>query len=343
MTTVSAASDGTASEGTATEGTASEGTASEGTATDRAAAAPTPHPMLDVDPEVRAALAAGRPVVALESTIISHGMPYPENVAMAREVEAIVREHGATPATIAVLAGRPTVGLSADQLELLGADGGIRKVSVRDLPHVVATGTHGATTVASTMRVAALAGIRVFVTGGLGGVHRGAESSMDVSADLTELSRTEVAVVSAGVKSILDIGRTVEVLETLGVPVVGYGTDEFPSFFSRSSGVPVPMRLDRPDDVARLMRATWDLGLGCGISIANPVPVEQEMPRAEIDGVIERALADADARGIRGKDVTPYLLGRLVELSGGRSLETNLALVRHNARVGTAVAVAYHR
>ncbi|MGL5817576.1 MAG: pseudouridine-5'-phosphate glycosidase [Phycicoccus sp.] len=336
--------------GTSTAGTSIAGTSTAtGSPADAAIAtastttASAVNPMLDVAAEVREALAAGRPVVALESTIISHGMPYPENVAMAREVETIVREHGAVPATIAVLAGRPTVGLSEDQLEVLGADGGIRKVSVRDLPHVVATRTHGATTVASTMRIAALAGIRVFVTGGLGGVHRGAESSMDVSADLTELSRTEVAVVSAGVKSILDIGRTVEVLETLGVPVVGYRTDEFPSFFSRSSGVPVPMRLDGPDEVARLMRATWGLGLGCGISIANPVPAEEEMPRSEIDGVIDRALADADARDIRGKDVTPYLLGRLVELSGGASLRTNLALVRHNARVGTAIAVAYHR
>ena len=245
------------------------------------------------------------------------------------------------PATIAVLDGRPTVGLDDDELELLGSNSDIRKVSVRDLPYVVATGTHGATTVASTMRIAGLAGIRVFVTGGLGGVHQGAESSMDVSADLTELSRTEVAVISAGVKSILDIGRTLEVLETLGVPVVGYGTDEFPSFFSRSSGLGTPMRLDTPEEVAALMKATWDLGLGSGVSIANPVPAEDEMPRAEIDAVIERALADCEERGIRGKDITPYLLGRIIELSDGRSLQTNLALVRHNARVGTAIAVAY--
>ena len=300
-----------------------------------------PHPMLKVAPEVADALATGRPVVALESTIISHGMPYPQNVAMAREVEDIVRAGGAVPATIAVLGGHPTVGLSDDELELLGSDGAIRKVSVRDLPFVVSTGAHGATTVASTMRLAGLAGIRVFVTGGLGGVHRSGERSMDVSADLTELSRTEVAVVSAGVKSILDIGRTLEVLETLGVPVVGYGTDEFPSFFSRSSGVATPMRLDTPEEVAALMQATWSLGLGSGVSIANPVPVEDEMPRAEIDAVIEQALADCDEQGISGKDITPFLLGRIVELSGGRSLQTNLALVRHNARVGTAIAVAH--
>ena len=300
-----------------------------------------PHPMLKVAPDVAEALAAGAPVVALESTIISHGMPYPQNVAMAREVEQIVRDGGAVPATIAVLNGRPTIGLDDAELELLGSDGGIRKVSVRDLPHVVATGGHGATTVASTMRLAGLAGIRTFVTGGLGGVHRGAETSMDVSADLTELSRTEVAVISAGVKSILDIERTLEVLETLGVPVVGYGTDEFPSFFSRSSGVAVPMRVDTPDEVAALMAATWGLGLGSGVSIANPVPAQDEMPHEEIDAVIERALADCDAHGIHGKDITPYLLGRIVELSGGRSLETNLALVRNNAVVGTEIAVAY--
>ena len=300
-----------------------------------------PHPMLKVAPEVAEALAAGAPVVALESTIISHGMPYPQNVAMAREVEQIVRDAGAVPATIAILDGRPTVGLSDEELEMFGADQGIRKVSVRDIAHVVATGVHGATTVASTMRIAALAGIRVFVTGGLGGVHQGAESSMDVSADLTELSRTEVAVISAGVKSILDIGRTLEVLETLGVPVVGYGTDEFPSFFSRSSGVAVPMRVDTPEEVAALMAATWGLGLGSGVSIANPVPAQDEMAHEEIDAVIDQALADCDAHGIHGKDITPYLLGRIIELSGGRSLETNLALVRNNAVVGTAIAVAY--
>ncbi len=301
---------------------------------------PAPHPALALAPEVADALAGGLPVVALESTIISHGMPYPRNVAMAREVEGIVRESGAVPATVAVLDGRPTIGLGDDELELLGRDDSVRKVSVRDLGHVIATGGHGATTVASTMRLAGLAGIEVFVTGGLGGVHRGAESSMDVSADLTELSRTPVAVVSAGVKSILDIERTLEVLETLGVPVVGVGTDDFPSFFSRSSGVPVPMRVETPEEVARLARATWDLGLDCGIAVANPVPAEDEMPREEIDGVIARALADADRLGIRGKDITPYLLGRIVELSGGRSLETNIALVRHNARVGAAVATA---
>lgn len=300
-----------------------------------------PHPLLSVAPEVAEALAAGGPVVALESTIISHGMPYPRNVEMAREVEQIVRDAGATPATIAVLEGVPRIGLSPGELDLLASDPSVTKVSIRDLGYVAARRAHGATTVAATMRLAALAGIRVFVTGGLGGVHRGAESSMDVSADLTEMSRTDVAVVSAGVKSLLDIGRTLEVLETLGVPVVAYRADEFPSFFSRSSGFSAPMRLDEPEQVAAMMRAKWDLGLEGAVSVANPVPVEDEIPQAQIERTIQQALADADERGVRGKDITPYLLGRIVELSGGASLETNIALVRDNARLGAAIAVAY--
>lgn len=301
----------------------------------------TPHPLLAIAPEVAQALSEGRPVVALESTIISHGMPYPRNVAMAREVEQVIRDAGATPATIAVLGGRPRIGLSADELELLGSDDNVAKVSIRDLPHVMATGGHGATTVASTMRLAALAGIRVFVTGGLGGVHRGAEDSMDVSADLQELAVTDVAVISAGVKSILDIGRTLEVLETLGVPVVGVGSDEFPSFYSRSSGLGVPMRVDSAEELAAMMRVKWELGLAGGIAVANPVPVADEMARADIDSLIDQALAECDERGIIGKDITPFLLGRIVELSDGRSLETNIALVMNNARFGAAVAVAY--
>ena len=299
------------------------------------------HPMLRLTPEVEAAVAAGGPVVALESTIISHGMPYPDNVAMALEVEQIIRDGGATPATIAILDGIPRIGLSADDLELLASDPSVVKVSVRDLPYVVSTKAHGATTVAATMRLAALAGIRVFVTGGLGGVHRGGEDSMDVSADLTELAVTDVAVISAGVKSILDIGRTLERLETLGVPVVGYGSDEFPSFFSRVSGHRVPMRLDTPEDLADMMRAKWALGIAGGVSIANPVPTGEEIPASDMDAVIARALADCDARGIRGKDITPYLLGRIVELTEGASLRTNIALVRNNARLGAALAVAY--
>ncbi|GEP35255.1 pseudouridine-5'-phosphate glycosidase [Nocardioides szechwanensis] len=296
------------------------------------------HPMLAVTDEVATALAEGRPVVALESTIISHGMPYPQNVEMAVEVEGIVRSLGAVPATIAVLGGRPRIGLSPDDLELLASHPDVTKVSVRDLPYVVARGVHGATTVASTMRLAALAGIRVFVTGGLGGVHRGAQTSFDVSADLTELGQTDVAVVCAGVKSILDIGLTLETLETLGVPVVGFGSDEFPSFFSRSSGHAAPMRVDSAADVAAMMRAKWDLGLAGGIVVANPIPAEDEIPADEIGLIIDQALADLDRLGIHGKDATPYLLGRIVELTDGASLVANIALVRNNARLGAAIA-----
>jgi pseudouridylate synthase len=303
----------------------------------------TPHPALQLSAEVATALSEGRPVVALESTIISHGMPYPQNVAMATEVEGIVRDHGATPATIAILDGRLCVGLSPEQLELLASDGNVTKVSVRDLPYVVARGAHGATTVAATMRVAAMAGIRVFVTGGLGGVHRGAQQTFDVSADLTELGQTSVAVVSAGVKSILDIGLTLETLETLGVPVLVNESDEFPSFYSRSSGFTAPMRVEGAADVAAVMRAKWDLGIDGGIVIANPIPVEDEIPADEIGVIIDRALADMDALGIHGKDATPYLLGRIVEITGGASLTANIALVRHNARLGAAIAAAYAR
>ncbi len=303
----------------------------------------TPHPMLAVSSEVGEALAAGAPVVALESTIISHGMPYPRNVQTAREVEGIVRAGGATPATIAVLHGVPRIGLDDAELDLLGSDDNVRKVSIRDLPYVVARREHGATTVASTMRLAALAGIRVFVTGGLGGVHRGAESTMDISADLTELSLTDVAVVSAGVKSLLDIGRTLEVLETLGVPVISVGSDDFPSFYSRSSGFRSPLRLDTPGDLAAAMRAKWDLGLAGGMVIANPIPEAAEMPQAEIGALIARAVAEAEEQGITGAAITPYLLGRIVELSGGASLEANIALVKDNARLGAAIAVAYAR
>jgi len=297
--------------------------------------------MLTVTDEVATALAEGRPVVALESTIISHGMPYPQNVAMAVEVEGIIRENGAVPATIAVLDGKPKIGLSPDDLELLASHGDVTKVSVRDLPFVVARGTHGATTVAATMRLAALAGIRVFVTGGLGGVHRGAQQTFDVSADLTELGATDVAVVSAGVKSILDIGLTLETLETLGVPVLAYGSDEFPSFYSRSSGHTAPMRVDSAAEVAAVMRAKWDLGIAGGLVVANPIPVEDEIPADEIGVIIDQALADMDSLGIHGKDATPYLLGRIVEITGGASLTANIALVRHNARLGAAIAREY--
>jgi pseudouridine-5'-phosphate glycosidase len=297
--------------------------------------------LFTVTEEVREALASGRPVVALESTIISHGMPYPRNVQTAREVEQIIRDGGAVPATIAILDGVPRIGLDDAELDLLGSDPGVRKVSIRDLPFVVATKAHGATTVASTMRLAALAGIRVFVTGGLGGVHRGAESSMDVSADLTELSLTDVAVVSAGVKSLLDIGRTLEVLETLGVPVISVGSDDFPSFYSRTSGFRSPLRLDDPATIAAAMKAKWDLGLAGGLVIANPIPEAEEIPADQIGALIEQAVAEADQRGITGAAITPFLLGRIVELSAGDSLRANIALVKNNARLGAAVAAAY--
>ena len=298
-----------------------------------------PHPALVLTDEVARALRDGAPVVALESTIISHGMPYPQNVQTAVEVETIVRELGATPATIAVLDGHARVGLDAEALELLATNPDISKVSVRDLPYAIARGTHGATTVAATMRLASLAGIGVFVTGGLGGVHRGAQQTFDTSADLTELATTNMAVVSAGVKSILDIGLTLEVLETLGVPVLAYGTDEFPAFFSRRSGHPAPMRVDTPQEVAAVMAAKWDLGISGGLAVACPIPAEDEIPADEINHIIEQALADA--RGVSGKDVTPFLLARIVEMTGGASLTANIALVKNNARFGSQVAAAY--
>jgi pseudouridine-5'-phosphate glycosidase len=298
-----------------------------------------PHPALVLTDEVARALRDGAPVVALESTIISHGMPYPQNVQTAVEVETIVRELGATPATIAVLDGHARVGLDAEALELLATNPDISKVSVRDLPYAIARGTHGATTVAATMRLASLAGIGVFVTGGLGGVHRGAQQTFDTSADLTELATTNVAVVSAGVKSILDIGLTLEALETLGVPVLAYGTDEFPAFFSRRSGHPAPMRVDTPQEVAAVMAAKWDLGISGGLAVACPIPAEDEIPADEINRIIEQALTDA--RGVSGKDVTPFLLARIVEMTGGASLTANIALVKNNARFGSEVAAAY--
>jgi pseudouridine-5'-phosphate glycosidase len=301
----------------------------------------TPHPSLILTDEVREALSAGRPVVALESTIISHGMPYPQNVQMATEVAAIIRDGGAVPATIAILRGTPRIGLQPDDLELLASDPDVAKVSIRDIPSVVAGGRHGATTVAATMRLASLAGIAVFVTGGLGGVHRGAQQTFDTSADLTELSRTSVAVVSAGVKSILDIGLTLEKLETLGVPVLGYGTDEFPAFFSRSSGHEVPMQVDSQAEVAAVMRAKWTLDMAGGLAVVNPIPEADEIPAEKIGGIIDEALADMQAQGVHGKESTPFLLQRIVDLTGGASLTANIALVKANARLGAAVAGEY--
>ena len=302
-----------------------------------------PHPMLKVAPEVAEALAAGTPVVALESTIISHGMPYPQNVAMAREVEQIVRDGGAVPATIAILNGRPTVGPVRRRARAVrGRPATSARSACATSPHVVATGVHGATTVASTMRIAALAGIRVFVTGGLGGVHQGAETSMDVSADLTELSRTEVAVISAGVKSILDIGRTLEVLETLEVPVVGYGTDDFPSFFSRSSGIR-GAHAGRHAGGGRPHGARPSSTSGSAAASRSPTPCRPSTRwPARTSTTSSRAPSPtAPSAASPARTSRPTCSGRLVELSGGRSLETNLALVRNNAVVGTAIAVAY--
>lgn len=300
-----------------------------------------PDTLLDITEEVRQAVSDGAPVVALESTIISHGMPYPQNVEMATTVEDLIRAEGAVPATIALLHGRPKIGLSTDDLELLATADGVIKVSLRDLPYVVARSLHGATTVASTMRLAALADIRTFVTGGIGGVHRGAAQSFDVSADLTELSQTDVAVISAGVKSILDIGLTLEMMETLGIPVVTIGSDEFPSFYSRSSGFATPMRVDTPEQIAAMMQAKWDLGLSGGLSIANPVPTADEIPADDIASIIDDAVAEMDALGISGKDATPYLLRRIAEISEGESLRANIALVKNNAVVGAQIAKAY--
>jgi pseudouridine-5'-phosphate glycosidase len=289
---------------------------------------------------VAAAQAAGRPLVALESTIIAHGMPYPQNVRTAREVEAVIREIGAEPATIAVIGGRIRIGLSDDELELIGRSDGVQKVSRRDLPAVLTSGGLGATTVAGTMICAALAGIDVFVTGGIGGVHRGAPETFDISADLQELAKTSVAVVCAGAKSILDIGLTLEYLETHGVPVLSCEQDNFAAFYTRDSGFRADFRLDDPVEQARFIRTKWDLGLTGGVVLSTPVPEAAEMPREEIDRWTRQALDDAAAQGVTGKAVTPFLLARIKALTGGRSLATNIALIRHNAEVGARLAVA---
>jgi pseudouridine-5'-phosphate glycosidase len=298
------------------------------------------HPYLDIHPEVAQAKAEGRAVVALESTIISHGMPYPQNVATAREVEAIIRSEGAVPATIGIIKGRVKIGLTDEELESFGQNRSVEKVSRRDFPLLIAQKRDGATTVAGTMIAAEWAGIRVFVTGGLGGVHRGAAESWDISADLTELMQTNVCVICAGVKSILDIPKTLEVLETSGVPVIGYGTDEFPAFFTRSSGCPVLQRVDDLAAVASIINTKYELGLKGGVVVANPIPVEDEIPAAAIDRTIEEALSDAHKQGISGKAVTPFLLKNIVERTQGKSLKSNIALVKNNARVGARLAVS---
>lgn len=297
------------------------------------------YPLL-ISPEVSNALRNNLPLVALESTIIAHGMPWPKNVETAKEVETIIRTAGAVPATIAILEGKLCVGLDNEQLEVLGKKKGIWKVSLRDMPFVVSQKLDGATTVAATMRIAAMAGIRVFVTGGIGGVHREASQTMDISADLTELAQTNVAVVSAGVKSILDIGLTLEKLETLGVPVVTFGSDEFPSFYSRESGFKTPLRLDKAEEIAALLSSKWSMGLNGSVLIANPVPKEQEVPYEKMEGFIQEALKAATEAGIRGKETTPFLLKRIAEATGGESLGANIALVKNNAKLGAAIAIA---
>lgn len=293
-----------------------------------------------IHPEVASALKEERAVVALESTIISHGMPWPQNVNTAREVENIVRENGAIPATIALLNGQCCIGLNDEQLDYLGQAQGVWKVSLRDMPYVISQKIAGATTVAATMRIASMAGIRIFVTGGIGGVHRGAENSMDISADLTEMAHTNVAVISAGVKSILDIGLTLEYLETLGIPVVTYGQDAFPSFYSQVSGYTSPLRLNEPASIAGLLKTKWDLSLEGSVLIANPVPKAMEVPHDKMEKIIVEALREANNKGIKGKLVTPFLLKRIFELSGGESLTANIALIKNNAALGGRIASA---
>ncbi|MFW3299868.1 pseudouridine-5'-phosphate glycosidase [Mammaliicoccus sciuri] len=291
--------------------------------------------------EVEKAKEEGKAIVALESTIISHGMPYPQNVEMAQKVEQIVRDNGGVPATIAIIDGKIKIGLSEDELELLASAENVSKVSRRDIAEILATKKIGATTVASTMICAQLADIKFFVTGGIGGVHKGAEHTMDISADLDELSKTKVAVICAGAKSILDLDKTLEYLETKGVPVVGYQTDELPAFFTRESGLKLNTRIDEVSTIAKLAEVQWDLGLETGIVVANPVPEEDQLEPSFINGIIDKAVAKAEEEDIHGKDSTPFLLGEIVKQSEGKSLETNIKLVEHNAKIGTQIAVEY--
>ncbi|HEX2804617.1 MAG TPA: pseudouridine-5'-phosphate glycosidase [Kineosporiaceae bacterium] len=295
---------------------------------------------VEVAPEVAAALAGGRAVVALESTIITHGMPYPQNLATAHAVERVVREHGAVPATIALLGGRARVGLDDAALERLARAVGVAKASRRDLPALAAAKASAGTTVAATMYLAHLAGISIFATGGIGGVHRGAEHTFDISADLDELGNTPVTVICAGAKSILDLPKTLEVLETRGVPVIGVGTDEFPAFFSRTSGLPVDHRVDTPQELAAVLVEHARFGLRGGVLVANPIPGPDALAAEDIDARIDQAIADAERAGITRKDVTPYLLERINELTAGRSLIANIALIRNNAAFAARTAVA---
>ena len=297
---------------------------------------------LDVNPEVAAAVAEGRPVVALESTIISHGMPYPQNVETALNVERIIRENGAVPATIAIIGGRLKAGLTAEEIEYFGKKGqAIHKASRRDLAVLCARGEDGATTVTTTMIIAHMAGIKIFATGGIGGVHRGAETTMDISADLEELSQTPVMVVCAGAKSILDLGLTLEYLETKGVPVIGYGTEELPAFYTRQSGFGVDYRIDTPEELAGAFKASQDMGLKGGMLVTNPIPEEYSMSPEVINAAIDQAIAECKAKGIHGKETTPFLLARVAEITGGDSLASNIRLVYNNAKVAAQTAAAY--
>ncbi len=299
---------------------------------------------LDVKPEVAEALTAGKPVVALESTIISHGMPYPQNVETALEVERIIRENGAVPATIAIIGGRLKAGLTPEEIEYFGKKGAaIAKASRRDLSVLCARGQDGATTVTTTMIIAHMAGIRIFATGGIGGVHRGAQTTMDISADLEELAQTPVMVVCAGAKSILDLGLTLEYLETHGVPVIGYGTSELPAFYTRSSGFGVDYEIDTPEELAAAFKAQGDLGMRGGMLVTNPIPEEYSMDPKVINDAIDEAVRQCNANGVHGKATTPFLLAKVKELTGGDSLESNIQLVYNNARLAAKTAVAYSK
>src|SRR6187431_224550 len=301
------------------------------------------HKFLEIHPEVQNALADGKPVIALESTIISHGMPFPQNLKTAIEVEEIVRNYGAIPATIAIFNGKCYAGLTKEQLEYFASAKDVWKVSLRDMSYVISKKLSGATTVAATMRIASMAGIKIFVTGGIGGVHRDAKETMDVSADLTEMEQTSVAVVSAGIKSILDIGLTLEYLETKGIPVVTVGQNEFPSFYSRKSGFSSPLRLDDIDEIATMLHAKWQMGLNGAVLIANPLPPDQEIVAEEMEVHIQKALNAAKENKITGKEVTPFLLQYISEHTKGESLEANIALIKNNAGLGADLAIAYSR
>ncbi len=293
---------------------------------------------LNIHPEIKNALTEGKPVVALESTIIAHGMPYPKNIQTALEVEKIIRENGCVPATIAILDGKFCVGLNAEQFEIVGNSKNVWKVSLRDMPFVLSKKLSGATTVASTMRIASLAGIKIFVTGGIGGVHREAENTMDISADLIEMAQTSVAVISAGVKSILDIGLTLEYLETYGIPVVTFGQDELPGFYSRKSGFNSPLRLDDAFSIAEMLRIKWEIGLNGSVLIANPIPSAFEIPFTKMEGYINESLEEAKKKNISGKNLTPFLLKTISEKTSGESLAANIALVKNNAVLGAKIA-----